>query len=72
MMSLTKLKAILDERFGPPFLRKNHVKTRWVKAVRNGPGTGRRTLSVTIGRRNIWIEPDGTISATGTDLRVKA
>jgi hypothetical protein len=69
MLSLTRLKSILDTRFGPPFLRRGHVKTHWVR-----PKAGRPrqvALSITIGRRNIWIEPDGSISASGTDVTRK-
>jgi hypothetical protein len=67
MLSLTRLKSILDTRFGPPFLRSGHVKTHWASPSGQHPRT--RTLSITIGRRNIWIDSNGSVIASGTDLR---
>lgn len=57
-MSLAKLKKILDEEFGPPFLPKGMVTTKWDEDL----------LVIKIGRRDIEIDNRLKVHASGTDL----
>ncbi len=59
-MKLEKLKAIIDHNFGPPFLPEGMVSTKW-----EGSGD-ERSLSITIDRRDVSIDKDGNVIASGT------
>ena len=64
MLSLTKLKKIIDHHFGPPFLPKRQVGARWVR-------TKNRTqvLEIKIGRRDVWLDANGELVGAGTALK---
>ena len=61
-MTLETLKAVLDNHFGPPFLPEGHVRTKFIDTKAG------RVLQINIGRRDIWIDEDGAVSASGTSL----
>ena len=61
-MNLVKLKKIMDRDFGPPFLPEGMVSTKW-----EGSGD-ERSLSITIDRRDVSIDKDGNVIASGTFL----
>jgi|GEM_PF-2636021 len=71
MITLEKLKKIIDENFRAPFLPEGFVTAKFVTArpnpFRPNP-VPNDTLQVKIGPRDVWIERDGTISAAGTDV----
>lgn len=60
-MILAKLKKILDEEFGPPFLPKGLVQATWV-------GANQKVLKIRIGRRDIDIDEKLKMRGSGTDL----
>jgi hypothetical protein len=61
VISLAQLKKLFDANFSEPFLGAGLVKT---KLFKNKKG---RTLEITIGRRDIWIDARGKLVAAGTD-----
>lgn len=64
-ITLDALQHIFKEHFGHPFLKDGTVKVRII------PGHVGQSdvLSLTIGRRNVWIDENGNVDASGTDLR---
>ena len=61
-MNLVKLKKIMDRDFGSPFLPEGMVSTKW-----EGSGD-ERSLSITINRRDVSVDKDGNVIASGTFL----
>ena len=57
-MTLQALKGVLDGYFGPPFLPEGHVRTEWRHEGRE--------LAIYIGRRDVQIGEDGSVSGCGT------
>jgi len=51
----------IDFHFGKPFLQEP-VQTDWIETTEG------RQLAIVIGRREIWIAEDGTVTNTGTEL----
>ncbi len=63
MLTLERLKKIMDQHFRPPFLTKGQVRARFV-------GRGKRkVLELKIGRRDVWLVKSGEVIASGTDLK---
>ena len=62
MITLEKLKEILDEQFGEPFLPKDIVIAEIIKFDE------KKELSITIGRRDIQIDEYGNVNSSGTFL----
>lgn len=62
LISLDALKEIFDKHFSHPFLENGVVKTKWVKS------STEKTLQVNIGRRDVWINEKGEVTASGTNL----
>ncbi len=60
MITLDKLKEIIDQHFAPPFLDEGHVKTKFIEHTKE------KTLQINIGRRDIWINEDGKVTGAGT------
>ena len=59
-MTLEQLKAALEYHFGHPFLPEGHVRVKFATEP------GERTLSIAIGRRDIWLTEDGRVTGAGT------
>lgn len=64
MITLEKLAKILKKNFGPPFLSEGMVIIR----LQKGRKGNRSRLYLTIGRRDIVIEEDGSVSESGTSF----
>ena len=62
MITLERIKEILDQHFSEPFLPEGHVRAHFVTSP------GEKTLQVNIGRRDVWITEDGEVTAAGTCL----
>ena len=62
-MTLEQLKKVMDQ-FCPPFLPRDYVKTVW----HSNPETGKKTLGIIIGQRDIEVDENGTVIATGTRI----
>jgi hypothetical protein len=62
-MNLEQLKEALDNNFGAPFLKEGQVQTRWIENL-DYP----RVLEIKIGRRDIWLDGNGRVVASGTDI----
>ncbi len=60
MLTLERLKEIIDKSFSPPFLEEGVVKARFIER------TTEKTLQINIGRRDIWINEAGEITGAGT------
>lgn len=64
MITLEKLKIIIDSNFGPPFLPEGMVTTKW-----SGPTNDAASmLNIYIGERDIQLDEDGIVLAAGTLL----
>lgn len=64
-LTLEQLCIILNREFGPPFLIENGVSAE----VRTDD-EGTKTLSITIGRRDIEIDETGEIVGAGTFIQM--
>jgi hypothetical protein len=64
MITIDRLKEIVDEHFRSPFISKHFVRTHFPECK---PGQ-KRVLAIKIGRRDIWIDEDGNVEASGTDI----
>ena len=62
MLTLERLKEIIDQNFGTPFLEKDLVTANLDNE------DGEKTLSITIGRRDIQINEAGKVVGSGTML----
>ncbi len=60
MLTLERLKEIIDQHFATPFLEEGLVKARFIER------TTEKTLQINIGRRDIWINESGEITGAGT------
>ena len=71
-MTLT-LKAIheaLASNYTPPFMDEGIVKSRLITLDGDTPDApSREVLEIRIGPRDIWLEADGTVSASGTSFQ---
>jgi len=65
MFTLERLKEIIDQNFGPPFLEEGLVVAKFVD---DDNGAKEKTLQINIGRRDIWINEAGEVTASGTTL----
>jgi len=61
MLTLERLKEIIDQNFGEPFLKEGMVTADFTY------GEG-KTLAITIGRRDVEINEDGEVVGSGTML----
>ena len=59
MITLERLKEILDSNFTPPFLEEGMVEAQFVEHTKE------KTLQVNIGRRDVWISESGEVIAAG-------
>jgi len=62
MLTLERLKEIIDQNFGTPFLEEGLVTA----SLDNEDGE--KTLSITIGRRDVQINEAGEVVGSGTML----
>ena len=64
-LTLDTLKEIFDHHFNPPFIPAGVVEARFVHPAGD---EGSRVLEIKIGPRDIWIEENGEVSASGTSF----
>lgn len=60
MITLKKIKQIIDQNFKEPFLDDGFVITSFSK--------NKKELNITIGRRDITINEKGEVTSSGTSL----
>ena len=63
MLSIEKLAKALQQNFKPPFTQAGRVKVELRHEGR------RKCISIKIGRRDVCIDADGTVHASGSDVR---
>lgn len=61
-ITLEQIKQILEENFTPPFLEEGMVKAKFVEPIEGKE----KTLQINIGRRDIWLNEKGEVTAAGT------
>jgi len=62
-MTLKQLQRMMEKDVAP-YLPMGFIRTNFVSKEIVGPD--RRVLSIDIGHRNVWVNEDGEVEATGT------